>query len=53
MLLLGPQGPVPSDRQTTLKRPSNQSQVSVPVILPPGPIGLGFISPSVFPFPTK
>ena len=34
-------------------RPSNHSQVSVAVILPPGPIGPGLNSPSVCQVPTK
>src|SRR5688572_10172928 len=53
MLLLGPVGIFPSDRQITLKRPSNHSQVSVAVNFPPGPIGPGFNSPSAFHLPTK
>ena len=41
------------DRQMTLNRPSNHSQLSVDVILPPAPIGPGLISPSAFQRPTK
>ena len=52
-LLLGPIGVEPSERQITAKPPSNHSQVSVEVILPPGPIGLAFSSPSVVHLPTK
>src|SRR6476661_8227597 len=37
----------------TLKCPSNHSQTSVVVILPPGPIGPGFISPVPVHLPTK
>ena len=53
MLLLGPLGPCPSDRQITVNRPSNHSQLSVAVTFPPGPIGLGLTSPSAFHRPTK
>src|SRR5580765_1943622 len=53
MLFIGPRGDLPSERQTTAKPPENHSHVSVPVTFPPGPMGLGFISPSVVHLPTK
>ena len=53
ILLLAPIGVFPTEWQTTANRPSNQSHVSVDVILPPGPMGLGFISPATVHFPTK
>src|SRR4029453_3438847 len=52
-LLLGPNGVLPSLWHTTANPPSNHWQSSVEEIFPPGPIGLGFISPSVVHFPTK
>ena len=52
-LLLGPIGVFPSDRQMTAYFPSNHVQLSDEVILPPGPIGPGFISPSTVHLPTK
>src|SRR5688500_10364162 len=53
IFLVGPIGVVPSERQITLNRPSNHSQVSEDLIFPPGPIGPGFISPSEVHLPTK
>src|SRR5688500_9895073 len=53
MLLAGPVGSLPSERQITLYPPSNHSQVSEAVYLPPGPIGPGFSSPSTLHLPTK
>src|SRR6185503_17958093 len=53
MLLPGPHGDCPWPWQTTENLPSNHSHFSVDVIFPPGPISLGFISPSVDQFPTK
>src|SRR5262245_42030206 len=48
-----PIGPVPSLRHTSWKPPWNHEQSSSEVILPPGPIGPGFISASPFHFPAK
>src|SRR5262245_60302969 len=53
MFFIAPIGPFPSERQITENLPSNHSQVSFPVILPPGPKGPGFISPSLVQLPTK
>ena len=53
MLLPGPQGDCPWPWQTTVNFPSNHSHFSVDVILPPGPISPGFISPSMAQVPTK
>ena len=46
-------GVVPVEWHTTAKCPSNHSHRSVDVTLPPGPIGLGLISPSVVHVPRK
>src|SRR5687767_1448038 len=50
---VGPIGDVPCDRHTTANPPSNHSHVSVLVTFPPGPNGLGFISPVIVHVPTK
>src|ERR671919_1248550 len=50
---VGPMGDVPSEWQMTENPPSNHWQSSVVVSFPPGPMGLGFISPSLVHLPTK
>src|SRR4026208_1888798 len=53
MACMSPVGPRPWGRHTRWKPPANHSQVDDPDTLPPGPIGPGFISPSLRQRPAK
>src|SRR5688572_14810949 len=52
-LLLLPMAPVVAMSHTRWNPPSNMRQVSVPLMVPPGPIGPGRTFPSSFQLPTK